>query len=427
LREPDGETAHDAPNTALAFSPDGTLLVSSAKGARQVRLWDTVAGRLLSDWVVAGGTAEAAFRPDGRGLAVLADRQTRLYEVGGLGLQTAAGLHPWPVCAFAIHPSGRCLASLADGSGVGGGRELLCWHLCGKEPGPLARRTLPPGGRPGLAFAPDGRQLVYSTDKNLHFWQLADGGVHGPVPIPELNGLRFAPGGRLWVAAGDGVRAWDPPATKAVAHWSNHLSDVLTGLGTVRAVAPGRQWVVAAGRDGAARVLRAGDAGVQAPGPAIDSPLCSAALNPSETLAALGTEKGEVLLFAVPSGELVARVAAHSDTVTALAFAGDSLLISGARDQTVRLTACDGPAPRELFTLRTGAAVQDLAVTPDGRSLAVLVQHERAVRLWHLDRLWPRLDALAPAAPLPPLPEGKTGPGPAPPEGLVHGGAASGE
>src|SRR5207248_212160 len=113
---------------------------------------------------------------------------------------------------------------------------------------------------------------------NLHFWRLGDGGVCGPVPIPELNDLRFAPGGWLWVAAGDGVRAWDPPATEPVARWSNQLSGVLTGLGTVRAVAPGCRWVVAAGRDGVARVLRAGDAGVEASVPLADSPLCSAAL-----------------------------------------------------------------------------------------------------------------------------------------------------
>jgi WD40 repeat protein len=190
-------------------------------------------------------------------------------------------------------------------------------------------------------------------------------------------------------------------------------------MSSIRDVAPGRRWVVAAGQDGTPRVLRAGDAGVQASGPMADSPLRSAALNPSETLAAVGTEKGEVLLLAVPSGEVVARLTAHHDAVTALTFAGDGLLVSGGRDRTVRLTACNGAAPRELFALRTGGPVEGLALAPDGRSLAVLVQHERGVRLWHLDRLWPRLDALAPADPLPPLPEA-TGEGPALPDGLLR-------
>src|SRR5262249_27568258 len=156
--------------------------------------------------------------------------------------------------------------------------------------------------------------------------------------------------------------------------WSNQLAGAITGLGTIRDVAPGRRWVVAACRDGTPRILDAADAAVRAAGPMADSPLCSAALNPSETLAAVGTEKGEVLLLAVPSAEVLARLAAHRDTVTALAFAGDALLFSGSRDRTVCVTACAGAAPRELFALRTGRPVEDLAVTPDGRSLAVLVQ-----------------------------------------------------
>jgi WD40 repeat protein len=404
LREPEGETAHDENITSLSFSPDGTLLVSSSGWAHQVRLWDTVNGRLVSDWVVGGGAEGAAFRPDGRALAVLADRDTRLYELGGLDVQTAAGLHPWPVSAFAFHPSGRAIACLAGGSEPGV-RELLCWPLPQGGAGAVTRQAVPAAGEPALAFAPNGRTLVYAAGNNLHFWRLADGSPCGPVPAAGVHDLRFGPGGRLWAAVGDGVRAWDPPATEPAARWSNQLSGALTGLGTVRAAAAGRQWVVVAGRDGVARVLRASDAGPQGAGPRASSPLCSAALSPSETVAALGTEKGEILLLAVPSGELLARTPAHSDTVTALAFAGERLLISGGRDRTVRLTAWDGTAPRELFSVRTGGPVQDLALGPDGRSLGVLVQHERGVRLWDLRRLWQGLDGLAPGDPLPPLPE----------------------
>jgi WD40 repeat protein len=404
LRTPDGETAHDADITALGFSPDGTLLVSSADRAHQVRLWDMVAGRLLADWTVSEGSAEAAFRPDGRGLAVLAGPKTLLYEIEGLDVQTAVAPHSAPVHAVAVHPGGRALACLAERH-TERGEELTWWPLPGGTGRPSARRVLVSSARALLAFSPDGRRLAYSSDNALFFWDGRDGSLAAAGAVPALEDLHWAPGGRLWAADGDEVRSWDPPAASAASRWSNRLSGAFTGLGTVRAVAGGQRWVVAAGRDGTPRLLRAADAAPEATGPTADCPLCSAALSPSETVAAVGTEKGDVLLFAVPSGRLLGWLPPHADAVTALTFLGESLLATGSRDRSVRLTAWDGRAARELVTLRAGGPVQDLALVPGAPALAVLVQRERGVRLWYLDRLWARLNALTPAAPLPPLPE----------------------
>jgi WD40 repeat protein len=426
LLDPDGDAAHDRDVTGLAFSPDGTLLVSAAAAAHQVRLWDAVGGRLVADWTVGGDTLRAAFRPDGRAVAVLGDHVTLLYEVAGLDVQTAVAPHPRAVRAVAFHPGGRALACLADWRGPGNGEELTWWPLGGVPGRPPAPKVVPSCRQPALAVSPDGRRLAYATGSSVAFGDLPDAARGGLLPLPDLEQVRFAPDGRLWAAVGAEVRGWDARCPRPAARWSNQLAGAITGLGTIRDVAPGRRWVVAAGRDGTPRILDAADAAVQPAGQMVNSPLCSAALNPSETLAAVGTEKGEVLLLAVPSGNVVARLAAHRDTVTTLAFAGDALLFSGSRDRTVCVTACAGAASRELFALRTGGPVEELAVAPDGRSLAVLVQHERGVRLWHLDRLWPRLDDLAPADPLPPLAEAKEK-GPALPDGLFQDRPADGK
>jgi hypothetical protein len=55
-----------------------------------------------------------------------------------------------------------------------------------------------------------------------------------------------------------------------------------------------------------------------------------------------------------------------------------------------------GPKPEELIRLPSPSDRPVLAVrfSPDGRVLGMLVQNERAVRLWHLDRLRSRLAAL---------------------------------
>jgi WD40 repeat protein len=173
--------------------------------------------------------------------------------------------------------------------------------------------------------------------------------------------------------------------------------------------------VIVAGQDGSAHLLRAADAALVLSLPCARCPLLTAALSPDETRAAVGTRGGEVVLLEVPSGRILARLTGHTDAVTTLAFAGDALLASGSRDRTVRLAAWDGETARPLFALPVGGPVRKLAFLAGDPRLAVLVHNERAVRLWHLDRLWPKLDALAPADPLPPLPRTEPPAAPAPP------------
>jgi WD40 repeat protein len=172
--------------------------------------------------------------------------------------------------------------------------------------------------------------------------------------------------------------------------WSNAFSGQWTGLGGVWAVAAGRRWVVAGGRDGMVRLLRASDGkGETVPGES-GGPVTSAALSADETLAAVGTWQGGLRVLRVPEGDEVAHLPAHRDSVEAVAFAG-RLLASGSRDGTVRLWRCDGRAVEPLLTLPAPGPVQGLALSPAGPTLAVLVHKERGVRLWHLDRLRARL------------------------------------
>jgi hypothetical protein len=61
----------------------------------------------------------------------------------------------------------------------------------------------------------------------------------------------------------------------------------------------------------------------------------------------------------------------------------------------VTLWLRDGATYRRWLTLRTGSGpVAALALSADGGLLAVAVQKERGVRLWHLDQLRTRLAGL---------------------------------
>jgi WD40 repeat protein len=389
FRGPDEEAAHDGRIDDAAFSPDGGLLASSSEETHDVRVWETAGGRLVAALPFGGGPVRVAFRPDGRTLAVLADDRTHLYEISAPAVQTATAWQPHPVRAVALSPDAHTLACLAE-CGVVDQGDLTTWPAAGPTPGSAPRsaaswRVRFHGGcqRPGVAFHPDGGLACTGwTDVPLRgFGDAADA-------LPEANvyALQFDPDGRLWTAAGSEVRAWELPACREAAHWSNALAGPLSGLGGVWAVAPGRGRVVVGGRDGAARLLDAADGAGRAVWPLSPAPIHCAALNADETLAAFGTSRGEVHVLRLPGGEVAAALHAHQDAVEAVAFAR-GLLATGSRDRTVRLWKCADGELEELITLRMPGPVAGLALAADGATLAVLVHNERAVRVWRLDRL----------------------------------------
>jgi WD40 repeat protein len=414
---PDSDRSEDGWIEHLIFSPRGDLLLSASTETKHVKLWEVAGGRLVADFFAGGGHVAAAFAPDGRTLAVTADSRTLLYEVGGRDGQTFAAQQPQSVEAMALHPDGRSLACLSQSASSAGLRDVGVWAL-GEGAGalPVARHTLPAPrteARP-LCFHPRRPLLALGAGGTLAFWNTA--GQRSPSELAGVTAraLRFAPDGRVWGAVGNEVCAWEPGGTRPGARWNNAFSETLTGLPGIYDVAAGRDHVAAGGRNGMVYLLRAADGSLVNSAPLNAGAVLSVALGAGETLAAAGTDKGELRLLRLPSAEVVGGDTAHRDAVTAVAFAG-SLLASGSRDRTVRLWRCDGGRLDEVLTLPMPGPVRGLAFHPDGVRLFVLLERERAVRVWHLDGLRTRLEALGlagglegiEAAPLPPAATGR--------------------
>ena len=160
---------------ALAFAPDGATLARA--GWKSVKLWDSKTGEPIRTLLPTKGTIFAiAFTPDGQML------------VGGGNIPTAdvnqqAGLvtlwnlktgqiahtlegHTGGVHAVAVSRDGKVVASGGDGRGRlygGSPSEIRLWDIA---TGKLLRTVEGEQGVVrGLAFAPNGKSLVYCDDR----------------------------------------------------------------------------------------------------------------------------------------------------------------------------------------------------------------------------------------------------------------------
>jgi hypothetical protein len=197
---------HNTPPTALAVTPDGSLIASGAND-RTIRLWQVADGQQRT--LLKGhesGVAALDFSPDGTLLASAGlDDTVRLWSVAdGMLLRTLLG-HTAPVRAVAFSPDGALLASAGnDGS-------VRLWSVAD---GTLLQ-TLPAhdGEVRAIGFTPDGQLLASGGDDlALRLWSLASGLSLAEFVGPDdvFNRLTIAPDGAFLASSSlDGrVQLW---------------------------------------------------------------------------------------------------------------------------------------------------------------------------------------------------------------------------
>ncbi len=241
---------------AVAFSPNGKLLMSQDKGTPA--LFETATGRLLGPLPgAAGGVAAVAFAPDGKGVAVAR------YN-GGFGV--------WDVDESAktrkrfdkAEPSTRCLAFSPDGKWLATGGEdriVYLWDTTGgEERGKLMGHEKEISS---VVFCPDSNTLVSaSNESSICFWDVkrrkslrAVDGKHDTVTTVAAT----RDGKTLASGHGDGTIAlWNARTGEAIRHWRAHYARLTTldfapdgatlVSGTVWGSGP-QLWEVAAGKE----------------------------------------------------------------------------------------------------------------------------------------------------------------------------------
>lgn len=189
--------AHTKSITALAFSPDSSLIVSASRDG-SVKIWSRPNGKLLTVAHEGPSSVNAlAITPDGACFAAaVADGTIRLGKLPGgeatLQLETPKGFK-----ALAISPD----LTLIAGAGLGGSVHL--WKMSGH---PLPAIALDDDTIHDLTFTPDSQTLISGgRSKQLRVWNLKQAALQAKAPGHDMsiNAVAISPDGKVIVAGGN--------------------------------------------------------------------------------------------------------------------------------------------------------------------------------------------------------------------------------
>jgi WD40 repeat protein len=369
-------TGHKREVKAVAYSPDGTRLVTASRDGT-VRLWDESTGKeVLPPRRATAAVLCVAFSPDGQQFAAGDDAQTiRVWDLTGKEIWSFKHAH-W-IHGIAFSPDSKRLASASfDGT-------IQVWDLTTGDEAMYFRGHF--GGVQCVAFRPDGKQLASAAaDSTIKIWDVASDSTRG-LNLPDQTDYyyspAFSPDGKLLASPGRGkVLVYDAASGKllhtlqgsalGVSFRADHL--LATAGGRDRTV---RLWELSKIQPGTVpkpwRILRA------------DADVHRVAFNPDGRWLASAESDKCATLWDVGTGAKVRRFSGHQHWVNTVAFSPDSgTLATGSSDRTIKLW--DAATGKQRATLQGHKdQVYTIAFSPDGRLLASC-DYGGLVRLWNV-------------------------------------------
>jgi eukaryotic-like serine/threonine-protein kinase len=400
LRDPYGDTLCEGLLGDVQYSPDGSLLVTSAPGGedRHLKIWDSANGRLVSTLFVPGSDPIAPnFSPDGKQLALIAGRKTLIYQVRRSEIVADIASSARTVREFDWSPDSTEVALIITDD-EGRGNFALCNIGTGKferrvpierQRGRVAAPSIAWSASAGIAWNCDNAGLTI-VDPNRPGWTITSKERHEP------RGLAFDGRGNLWGALGNQLHRWTiPPNAESIPPsriiLDNRLGDVFRGSSEIGECAAGIKWVVIVTRDGGFHLYGDGLTKPEQQWITNFDPLQSVALSRDESFAVAGSRGGKLHVYDMNAKRHTAEIDASVKSLDAVAIAPDGkLFATGARDGTLKLWRWNGHVEL-LLSVSWPTPIHKLRFSPDGQRLALLHANESALRVWNVGLLKERL------------------------------------
>jgi WD40 repeat protein/serine/threonine protein kinase len=248
---------------SVAFSPDGSRIVSGGGDMKhhaapgQLRLWDTVSGRLISDIADHGAMVyTVAYSPDGSRIASgsgiedlgRGDHQGELmiHDAATGEMVSRIDAHPFAVRTVAFSPDGSRIAT----AGTDGTAAI--WDAA--TAGLILRFKVGDAAVNQLIFSGDGESVAScDTSGPITIWNTRDGSIERNLRGHDggVLGIAFGPDGRALASVGadQAVRTWNLQTGEEIRRYRGHT------LGArCLAFGPDASTLVSGGQDGTVRL-----------------------------------------------------------------------------------------------------------------------------------------------------------------------------
>ena len=346
---------------AIAFSPDGKLLVSGGD-ERMIRLWDVETGALLQTMKDHSYEVHTVtFSADGQTVVSGSFKELTLWDAKtGQELRRLRGSSSH-INAVAFSRDGKTLAC-ADYLGT-----IKLWDAeTGADLLTLKGHT---GSALGIAFSPDGRLLVSgSADGTIKLWDLSTGAERRTFTghATGLFSVPFSRDGRLLIGGGldNTIKLWDFTTGAELRTLSGHADQILS-----IAFSPDGRVLASVGTDGQIILWDI----------ATDSALHTLAwhtkvvgsvvFSPDGEMLAAGGDDHQIKLWNVSTGAELLTLKGHSSSINSIAFSPDGKILASGSYKEVKIWNVS--TGRELRTLSGHANnVNFLVFSPNGKTLA---------------------------------------------------------
>jgi WD40 repeat protein len=292
---------HNAPVFALTFNPQGTILVSAGSFNDPVlRYWSIKSGKEIhSDRGHPSRITGLAYTPDGSTLVSTGkDSMINLWNGRNYKYISTFLEHFNSILNLAITPDGSTLVT-------GGLDGIRLWDLKYRRP----TYTLAGVGNPSYALAmhPDGF-IVASGDREgkVSLWNLRTAKLISEFTPhqKEINGLIFTPDGSKLItsSAETTIKIWDRATGELIREFVGHRDRLRT-----IALSPDGQTLASGGNDGV-RIWDVNTGDLLAIVPSTNDWIQSLAFSPDSTMLAVGSFNSEITIWQARIGEPMATM-----------------------------------------------------------------------------------------------------------------------